>query len=100
MGLINNDTFVTGYGHSVTDTYISIGNNNIELVKSTDNGVNKYMLSVVFNIWLSKESRSTARSLTSGYIRKELSTEEIIGNLYEIIYSEIKLKYTNTTDEI
>ena len=97
MGIINKDIFVSQYGQSVTDTYISLGNNSIELRKED----NKYLLLGVFNVWLSKSARETNKSsFKSIIIHKELTSDEIISNIYGMLYSELKKKYTNTTDDI
>ena len=97
MGIINKDIFVSQYGQPLTDTYISLGNNNIELRKED----NKYLLLGVFNVWLSKSARDTNKSsFKSIIVHKELTSDEITANIYGILYSELKKKYTNTADDI
>ena len=39
MGIINKDAFTTRYGLELTNTYISLGNNNIELRNQHDRGL-------------------------------------------------------------
>ena len=97
MGIINNDSFSTRYGQDLSKTYISLGDNCIELRKEEG----KYILMGIFNVWLSKESRlNNKSSFSSTIIRKELSASEITSNLYTILYTELKKKYTNTTDDL
>lgn len=105
MGIINKDPFLNRYGQELTNTYISLGNNPIELRKEIEIDNNKntieiYILTAIFNIWLSKESRYNNSSFSSYVVHKTLSGDEITSNLYTILYTELKKKYTNTTDDL
>ena len=106
MGIINKDVFTTRYGLELTNTYISLGNNNIELRKERetdvdDNIIEKYTLTGIFDIWLSKEFKNKGKNpFTSYVIHKVLSTNEITTNLYNILYADLKKKYTNTIDDL
>jgi len=106
MGIINKDAFTTRYGLELTNTYISLGENNIELRKEretdVDNNVTeKYTLTGIFDIWLSKEFKNKEKSpFASHVIYKVLSTDEITTNLYNILYTDLKKKYTNTIDDL
>ena len=106
MGLINKDIFQNRFGQELINTYISIGNNNIELKKEieydeSNNIIEFYTLTTVFNIWLSKETRNNHKSsFSSCVIRKVLSGDEITSNLYNILYTEVKKIYTNVTDDL
>ena len=106
MGIINNNAFLTRYGQELTNTYISLGNNVIELKKETEYNENnittgKYILTGIFNIWLSKDARNNSKStFATHFINKVLTTDEITSNLYNILYSEIKKKYANSADDL
>ena len=55
MGLINLDTYTTQYGYAVTNTYISVGDNDVNLKK--DDG--SWILESGLNIWHSKTLRES-----------------------------------------
>ena len=97
MGIINHDVFSNQYGQELTNTYISLGNNSIELQKEGG----KYMLRGTFTIWLSKQIKTEGKNSFKVFaVHKELSSSEIIGNVYAILYTELKKIYTNTTDDL
>ena len=106
MGIINKDPFLNRYGQELTNTYISLGNNHIELRKERetdvdDNIIEKYTLTGIFNIWLSKEQKQKNMSpFNTVVIHKELSSTEITANIYNILYTDLKKKYTNTIDDL
>tara|TARA_Y100001970_G_C14165601_1_gene821097 strand:- start:1308 stop:1601 length:294 start_codon:yes stop_codon:yes gene_type:complete len=97
MGLINLDTYTTQYGYAVTNTYISVGDNDINLKK--DDG--SWILEAGLNIWHSKTLReSGAKPYGSIPIYKVLSSSEINTDIFAIIYAEAKKIYTNTSDDL
>ena len=97
MGLINLNTYTTQYGYDVTNTYISVGDNDISLKK--DNG--SWILEAGLNIWHSKALRETgARPYGSLSVYKVLSSSEINSDIFAIIYTEAKKTYTNTSDDL
>jgi hypothetical protein len=53
MGLINRESYNTTYGIAVTDSYISVGTNNIEVFKEET----AYKLRYIATIWASQIDR-------------------------------------------
>ena len=97
MGIINKDIFINHYGQNLTNTYISLGSNSIELRKEDG----KYILQGMFTIWLSKQIKDQGKSsFRSFIIQKELSSSEITTNIYAILYTELKKKYLYFTDDL
>ena len=97
MGIINLDVYVTDYGYDVTNTYISIGENDINL-KKEDSG---WVLETGLNIWHSKTFRDDGkRPYETISINKSLSASEINNDVFTIIYNEVKKTYTNTSDDL
>ena len=104
MGLINKDVFQNRYGQEIYNTYISLGDNSIEIRKESEMNQNDnaiYILTAVFNTWLSKESRDNGKiPFSTHMVSKTLSSDQITSNIYNILYTEVKKKYSNTTDVI
>ena len=97
MGLINLDIYTTQYGYDISNTYLSIGDNEISIRKEDDT----WILEVELKIWHSKDHRENGKaSYENVYIYKTLSDTDITGDLFSIIYTAAKVKYTNTTDDI
>lgn len=99
MGVINKSNYSSRHGQVITNTYISLANNRVEIYKKA-NDSDLYELSTSFSIYLSKESRLAYKQpLTTIYLRVELEKSEISGNLYSILYRELKKKFTDTQDD-
>ena len=97
MGLINLDSYTTQYGYEITNTYIGIGDNEISIRKEEGG----WLLEVELKIWHSKEHRDAKKEpYDTIYIYKGLSDSDITTNLFSIIYTEVKQKFTNTVDDI
>lgn len=99
MGIINQDPYNTTYGTSVTNTYISIGEQTIALHK-LDNTNSIYELKALFSIWNDKPSRESGkRPYQMIPISQELNASQITGDLYTILYDQLKIKFPNHTDD-
>ena len=97
MGLINLDIYTTQYGYDVSNTYISIGDNEISIRKEAGG----WILEVELKIWHSKAQRESRKApYENVYIYKTLSESDITGNLFSIIYTAAKVKYANTADDL
>jgi len=95
MGLINHDSYTTSYGIDVTDTYISIGTNNIEVFRDGTS----YKLRYVATIWASQADRDNdKRSLQCLVRTTELNSTQLQEGVYDVAYADLKTVFTNTTD--
>ncbi|MBL4898542.1 MAG: hypothetical protein JKX76_02715 [Colwellia sp.] len=98
MGVINLDIFTSKHGTEILNTYISLDNNMLNVSKNGDAG---YLLTAKFKIWNSLEDKDDNKLFYDVVvITRELTSEEIVGNLYQFAYDELKLRYPSTTDEI
>lgn len=95
MGLINHDSYTTTYGIDVTDSYISVGTNNIEIFR--DDTI--YNLRYVATIWASQVDRdNNKRSLQCLVRTAELNSTQLQEGVYDVAYADLKTMFTNTTD--
>ena len=100
MGIIIGDTINLSNGLTVANAYGSFGNNEIRLSKN-ENDNTQYILESHYNIWVNKDNRTNNKSIIdAGNIRKTLTVSELSSNLYSILYTEIKSKFTSTTDDL
>lgn len=94
MGLINHDSYTTSYGIDVTDTYISVGTNNIEVFKEDTN----YRMRYIATIWVSQGDRDNGkRSLQSLVRAVTLDSTQLGEGVYEVAYADLKTMFPNTT---
>ena len=95
MGLINHDSYTTTYGIAVTDSYISVGTNNIEVFKDGT----AYKLRYIATIWASQVDRdNNKRSLQSLVRAVIMDSTQLEEGVYEVAYADLKTVFTNTTD--
>lgn len=95
MGIINHDIYTTSHGIDVTDTYISIGTNSIEIFRDGT----RYNLRYVATIWASQVDRdNNKRSLHRLNHTVALNSTQLNESVYEVAYADLKTVFTNTTD--
>ena len=95
MGLINHDSYTTSYGIDVTDTYISVGTNNISIYKDDTN----HLMDYIATIWASQTSRdNNQRSLQSLCRTVTMDSTQLAEGAYDVAYADLKTVFTNTTD--
>lgn len=95
MGLINHDSYTTTYGIDVTDSYISVGTNSLEVSKDGTN----YRLRYIATIWASQTDRdNNKRSLQSLVRTVTMDSVQLEEGVYEVAYADLKTVFTNTTD--
>ena len=97
MGLINDDSFDTPYGTTLTNTYIAIADHDIRVTKSPDS--DGYVLSYSAGVWVDLAARNVdnrALRIFAGEV--QLTNEQLPASVYQIAYNDIKGKYTNTRD--
>jgi signal transduction histidine kinase len=103
MGLINLDEYVTRNGAKIKNTYISLGPNTLELNKEFNkdiSGNTLYKLIGRFAIWHNKEARNQGlMPYTGAPIIVRVHEDKITGNIYEILYNQLKILFKNTIDD-
>lgn len=96
MGIINHDSYSTKYGIDVTDSYISLGTNSLEVYRDNDS---EYVLRYIATIWVSQGDRdNNKRSVGSLSRRIQMNSTQIGEGVYNVAYADIKTVFTNNTD--
>ena len=101
MGLINLDSYATPYGVSITNTYISINTNDIDVRKETNDGESKFVFTFSYNIWSSQDARNNDdRFLCANSASYEYDNTDVFDNIniYTLAYNKIKERFPNTQD--
>tara|TARA_R110002074_G_scaffold8841_1_gene35742 strand:+ start:10678 stop:10968 length:291 start_codon:yes stop_codon:yes gene_type:complete len=95
MGLINHDSFSTPYGIDVTDSYMSIATNNLEVSKDGT----EYKLLYITTIWNNETDRETNKRSLKNIVRSiTLNSVQLEEGVYEVAYADLKTVFPNTTD--
>ena len=104
MGLINLDEYVTRNGAKIKNTYISLGPNILEINKEFNKGPSGevlYKLIGRFAIWHNKESRAAGMlPYAAAPIITRCTEKHITGNIYKILYAQLKLLFPNSLEDI
>ena len=96
MGIINHDSYTTKYGIDVTDSYISLGTNSLEVHRDDDT---EYKLRYIATIWVSQSDRdNNKRNLQTIVRRVTLNSTQMGEGVYNVAYADLKTMFTNTTD--
>ena len=110
MGIINHDAFVSRYGPSFTDTYISIHTNDIDVCKEintvVDNPDDPPVTTVTYNVnfcatvWATQADKDSNKSAlgTVTFTDTMDTTTPLDMNIYAYAYSKIKARFPNSTD--
>lgn len=98
MGIINHDSYTTKFGIDVTDSYISIGTNSLEIQRENENNA-EYSLMYIATVWASQSDRNNnKRSLQSIPRSITLNSTQMGESMYGVAYANLKTMFTNTTD--
>lgn len=116
MGLINHDSFTASNGVEKTDTYISFNNETIYLRKMLPpanmypsmppggqgfDPSKPYVINANYRIFWDKTAKDAGKSFIElRNITANISEEQLAGNLYAILYDELKTLYPNSEDEL
>ena len=114
MGLINNDSFTASNGVEKVGTYISFNNETIYLRKSFPamglpavNGAaaepakDTYMVNANYRVFWDKAAKDAGKSFIElRNVSASITSEQLNGNLYAVLYEELKKQYTNCEDEL
>jgi hypothetical protein len=95
MGFILNETITLPNGLTVTNPYLSIGENDMRVWKRTSGNetvTTKYIINGRFTMWMSQEIRDMNEGVVFiDTINVEVVTETPpIGNIYELLYDKLK----------
>ena len=101
MGIINNDLFVATSGAQKVGTYISFNNETISLRKSvTPAGQPSYTVNANSRIFWDKAAKDAGKPFIElRTVTATVSEADLSGNLYAILYAELKKQYPNSADE-
>ena len=95
MGIIIQDDIKFDTGVNKTDCYCSFGQSKIILQK----GASGYELSGMAIVWVSEaEKTAAAHCLSSHPIQLTITNAQLTGNVYTLLYNELKSQYSSTTD--
>ena len=98
MGVIINETITLENGLTVTNSYASVGENEINIQKRIEFNPTtaKYIVQGRFTMWVSPELRVSG-SKDIGSIEVEVESETPpTGNVYELLYNKLKTMKTCT----
>jgi hypothetical protein len=102
MGIINNDLFVASNGAEKSGTYISFSNETLYLRKNEIliNHPTTYAVHANARIFWDKAARDAQKPfLELRTVNANVSDADLSGNLYAILYAELKKQYPNSVDE-
>ncbi len=104
MGIIRSDTIDTPYGSSITDFYMAIADQSVEMRKERQWGIDGELASTVFAlnfsamVWISQDARTSGKSavkvLSYGTTFETLPSDKTI---YDLAYDYIKSTLTEGT---
>lgn len=114
MGLINNDTFTASNGVQKAGTYISFNNETIYLRKQSQysplypantaiptDSSKIYMVNANYRVFWDKAAKDDGKSFIElRNVATFVSESELNGNLYAVLYEELKKQYPNSEDEL
>ena len=111
MGILIENTITLDNGLTCANTYGSLGTSHIiiekveEIIGSDGIGepikqyTGNYSVTCIGSIWSTKEMRdSSSIRLMNIPIHLEITESQLTGNMYSILYSNWKSKYTNVKD--
>mgnify|MGYP000668378894 CR=1 FL=1 len=100
MGIINLGPYETSWDTTVQNSYISLARARIIIHPTMDNVV-KWRLSAPFKVWGSKDERNNNYpAFNLIIITKNLNMNDLNENIFKLAYDELKLKFTNTQDDL
>mgnify|MGYP003998754011 CR=1 FL=1 len=100
MGIINLDPYETGYGTTIQNSYVSLARSRITIERRIDNSA-EWRLSAFFMVFESKDvSIANKSGLNLIRITKNLNVDDLNKTSFKLAYDELKLKLTNTQDDL
>ena len=100
MGLTVNESFTTSHGFVLSSYYMSMKDLMVKKILLYGEYEYKYIVSTNFSIWVSKEAKNTGKpTIAEKFIKLELETAPT-GNVYEILYDEVKKTLTDYVDDL
>jgi hypothetical protein len=96
MGITINDELDFYSGVSTTGCYASFGTQSITIEKNEDGD---FELSGFANIWVDEAARDLGKSpLKNELCIQTVASNDLDTNLYELLYTVLKSKYTSVVD--
>ena len=108
MGLINNDTYTASNGVEKVGTYIAFSNETLYVSQASSMGAAgqtasepMYAVRANYRIFWDKAARDAGKNfLDLQSVSTVIPLSELSNNPYNILYEELKKKYTNASDEL
>ena len=98
MGLNVNESFTTSHGFVLSSYYMSMKEFSVHKAGLYDD--DKYIVSTRFHICVSKEAKNAGKpSIAEKFVSVQLETAPT-GNVYEILYDEVKKTLTDYVDDL
>jgi len=99
MGIEIDDVIEYDIGVSMAGTYASFGNDSIRCIQSSNEGED-YRLNSMAKVWANEAARnSNSNALQLISVSIGITIGQLDGNLYTLLYDELKLNYTSTQDK-
>lgn len=95
MGLINLDTITLSSGIQVSNAYISVATNPVDVTK---NESNNFVLEFISTIWASETARDTGKNHIKQIPYFDVSVSNLSTSVYTIAYDRLKQVYPNHID--
>lgn len=95
MGIINNDSIALSSGLSVSNTYISIGTEPVDLLRPSSG---TYEIQFQAKVWASEADRNADRSTLKVIPYFGVPVSDLSTSLYTVAYNKLKVDYPNHTD--
>jgi hypothetical protein len=99
MGIIIHDELTLDNGLVVRDTYASLAEQPINVLRTTpymESNTIAWVATITYNIWANQTAANKkAPALQSGFINTKIDTQHTI---FDNLYSAMKAKYQSTTD--
>ena len=99
MGIIVNDSIDTRFGNSLTEYYLAISDESIQVTKEQAEGTTQFITKFSAKVWISQDARNDHKSpvcVNTYYINH--GTTAPTGDIYTLAYDHIKGALTSYTD--
>ena len=106
MGIINNDVYECSNGVQKVGTYISFATETIYLVQNYSGAPNSssdrnYNARANYRVFWDQSAREAGKSFIDlKSVNVIITADQLNGNIYQLMYDELKKVYPNTSDEL
>lgn len=99
MGIIIHDELTLDNGIVIKDTYASLAEQPINILRTTpymESNTTAWVVTISYNIWANQQAANKkSPALQTGFVNTKIDTSKTI---FDNLYTAIKAKYTSTTD--